>query len=367
MSIGPLSNRSTRCPNDKQVKILVRINFFLLGIPGNAQVLIYFEHMPMTLADLFAPPPPALGELLASLTPPAPRWAYVRPRFQRFLANLDLTTNQFEDGEIKWRGVVACLNRAYWNENSETAHCQPAGSWGKGTRVRPPRDIDFLFQLPATVYYRYQNRAGNRQSQLLQEVREKLLTTYPATRIRGDGQVVVVPFGTYELEVVPAFAREGGGYFICETSGDGHYKWVDPVSEIAAVDFDDRRYNGNVRKLVRIFKQWQRYCNVPLKSFHIEALIMEALQPCIYAGWDEWWFDWLVRDALYHFTRRANGYFIMPVTGEVISLGDQWLSKAQTALVRACKACDCEYTSDEEAAGEEWQKIFGTVIPRKVT
>lgn len=46
----------------------------------------------------------------------------------------------------------------------------------------------------------------------------------------------------------------------------------------------DRQHNGNVRKLARTFKQWRRHCDVPIKSFQLEALVKEALPPLGY-GW----------------------------------------------------------------------------------
>ena len=235
--------------------------------------------------------------------------------------------DQTNDGQTKHRGVVSCLNRGYWNSSDDAIHRILIGSWGKLTRVRPPRDVDILFVLPVEVYWRFQQRSGNRQSQLLQEVKSWLQSTYPQTDVRGDGQVVVVPFNSCKVEVAPAFPCQGGGYLVCDTHEGGRYKWVHPEAEIAALDGADTALNGNVRKLTRIFKQWQRHCNVPIKSFQIEALVMELLPRLSYGGCDEFWFDWLVRDALGHMISRANGWFTMPVTGEVIQLGDAWLSK----------------------------------------
>lgn len=283
------------------------------------------------------------------------------------LGNLTLTPDQIDDGNTKLQNAIGVLNRHYWNWDSKTDNYVPSGSYGKQTRVRPPRDIDFIFQLPSDVYHRFQERSGNKQSQLLQEVKEVLAPSNPNTRLRGDGQVVVVPYNTCELEIAPGFLRQGGGYLICDTPNDGRYKWVDPYAEWHALDVADTRANGNVRKLTRILKQWQRYCDVPIKSFHIENLVMETLARLDYAGNDEFWFDWLVRDVLGHMTSRANGAFSMPVTGEIIELGDGWHSKAQSAYASACKACEHEYFNRELDAGDEWQKIFGTMIPRAVT
>jgi hypothetical protein len=288
------------------------------------------------------------------------------------LANLQLLSGQVTDGETKHKGVVRTLNRAYWNSESETANRLLVGSWGKGTQVRPPRDIDVMFVLPVAVYSRFQQRTGNQQSQLLQEIKEVLLPSYPTTTMRGDGQVVVVGFNTFKLEVVPAFHRQGGGFLICDTNNGGRYKWIDPLAELADFNTQDTTYNGNVRKLVQILKQWQRHCDVPIKSFHLEAMVKAVLPSVYYCGYPgggchEWWFDWLVRDVFASMLGWGNCTFTMPTTGEVIYLGDAWLSKAHSAHARAVKASEYEQLNQNQAAGDEWQKIFGQMIPQLVT
>lgn len=307
--------------------------------------------------------PPSLL-LLSSPGPECNWWGYVRRRFGVFLENLKITANQAEDGETKHRGVVSALNRAYYGNSHATANRVLIGSWGKATPIRPPRDIDLLFVPPIEVFYQFDQRAGNKQSQLLQDVAAALRDTYPQTTIRADGQVVVVGFNTYRVEVAPAFNYQPGGFVICDTNDGGRWKHIDAEGEIAALDAADRQHNGNVRKLTRILKQWQRHCDVPIKSFHLEALVKEMLPTRSYGGMHEFWFDWLVRDALAYMISRANGDFLMPgCAPEWIALGDAWLSKAQTAYDRALKACDYEYGNDEILAGIEWQKIFGTMIP----
>ena len=308
-----------------------------------------------------------LGSALPALIQGLPyRWYYVRPRFQACLENLAITGDQARDGQVKHQGIVSCLNCAYWKTRDGTKNRILIGSWGKFTQVRPPRDVDILFVLPLEVYWRFQQRTGNRQSQLLQEVKSRLQTTYPQTDIRGDGQVVVVPFYSCKVEVAPAFPCQQGGYLVCDANDGGRYKQVHPESEIAMLHVVDTALNGNVRKLTRMLKHWQRHCNVPIKSFHIEALILESLPHLNYGGNDEYWFDWLVRESFRYMISRANGWFSMPVTGEVIQLGDEWRSKALSAYERALKACAYEDGNWDTLAGDEWQKIFGTMIPRMI-
>lgn len=92
--------------------------------------------------------------------------------------------------------------------------------------------MDVYFLLPVAVYHRFQCHIWNRQSTLLQEVKNRLAITYHNTDMRGDGQVVVVNFGSYSVEVVPAFLLQNGRYWICNTHDGGFYKETDPWAEV---------------------------------------------------------------------------------------------------------------------------------------
>lgn len=287
----------------------------------------------------------------------------VNERFDKLLVNLKLTQDQIDDGIRKHSGVRNCLNQAYWGENSDSAHSMLIGSWGKHTRIRPPRDIDILFELPSSVYERFQQRSGNKQSQLLQEVKDVLLTKYVNTAIKGDGPVVVVPFSSYAVEVAPAFRLQNGQYWICITTNGGSYKTVDPDAEIAAIKASDMATNGNSRALIRMMKRWQEECEVPLKSFWIELLVTDFLTSYEYKDKSTVYYDWLTRDFLTFLVGRAWMSVFVPGTYEVICLGTDWKSKAETARDRAIKACEYEAADKNYEAGTEWQKIFGTFIP----
>jgi hypothetical protein len=274
-----------------------------------------------------------------------------------------LTSSQQEDGRTKHTGVRSCLNAYYYNSYSGYDNSMLVGSWGKSTEIRPPRDIDILFILPYPVYQRYQGVLGNKQSQLLQEVKRVLSATYSTTQMRADGQVVLVPFTSYSVEVVPAFTLDNGQYWICDTNSGGKYETTDPNAEIQRVKDSDVVTNGNTRNLIRMMKCWQAYCNVPLKSFCIELLVMDFLSSYEYKDKPTAYYDWMVRDFFKFLISKANGYVFAPGTIKTIWLGDDWKSRAESALERAKKAVDFESQNCPYSAGEEWQKIFGTDIP----
>ena len=262
--------------------------------------------------------------------------------------------------------MVNCLNRHYYSSASDTDHSFLIGSWGKDTAARPPRDVDVYFLLPASVYTRFQTNVSNRQSALLQEVKGVLLETYPDTDMSGDGQVVLVRFGSYNVEVVPAFELTNGRYWICNTKNGGSYKEANPLAELGYINTVDRATNGNLRPLIRMLKAWQTHCAVPIKSFQLELLAANFISNSPWRLYDFFWFDWITRDFFAYLYHRANTFIVVPGTQESIHLGNDWQSRAERAYWRAEKACEHEKYNRVEAAGEEWQKVFGPQIPRTV-
>jgi hypothetical protein len=309
-----------------------------------------------------------LTNLYGGSPAPAPiipiQWIAVRQRFQQFNENLSLTSRQYLDGMTKSAGVVNCLNRHYYNSTSDTDHSFVIGSWGKQTATRPPRDVDMYFVLPIAVYHRFQDYSWNRQSALLQEVKEVIAATYPDTDMRGDGQVVIVRFDSYSVEVVPAFALTNGRYWICDTNDGGFYRETDPASEVGYIAAVDGANKGNLRPLIRMVKAWQDYCDVAIKSFQLELLVADFIAKSPWRLYDYFWFDWIARDFFAYLYHRANTFVVVPGTREQIFIGAEWQSRAETAYWRAVKACEHEKYNRVEAAGEEWHKIFGAQIPR---
>src|SRR5262249_7126700 len=210
---------------------------------------------------------------------------------------------------------------------------------------------------PADVYWRIERRTGNRQSQLLQDVKEVLTATYRKTAMRGDGQVVVVPFESTPVEVAPGFRCDNGTIIVCDTNNDGRYNTSTAEAEATDLAHSDALWNGNAPALARMAKAWQRECNVPLKSFLFERLAVEFLATWAHSREDLFYYDWMVRDFLGHLVGRARGSVVMPGTGEVVPLGDAWLSRAQTAHGYAIRACEYERDNEETLAGHDWQRI----------
>jgi hypothetical protein len=238
--------------------------------------------------------------LLGHNNPPQPTlpysWYYVIPRFTQFLANLAVTDKHREAGLKKFNNVIGSLNRRYYDNSSETLNGIVIGSWGKFNQIMPPRDVDALFLLPDHVYHRFQQRVGNRQSQLLQEVKDALSVTNPRTEMRADRHVVLVPFDAVTVEVAVGFRCTDGSIIVCDSKGLGTYPTSTALAEATELDASDRAWNGNTRALIRMIKCWQDNCNVPLKSFMIERLAQAFLFQWEHRLKGTFWYDWMVRD-----------------------------------------------------------------------
>jgi hypothetical protein len=191
--------------------------------------------------------------------------------------------------------------------------------------------------------------------------------TYPRTDIRGDGQVVVVAVDGVTIEIVPAFLLTDGRYWICDTNNDGRYKLADPAAELQALETANGAFNGNARQLTRLLKKWQIENQVAIKAFQLERLALDFLKGWLHNTRDRFWYDWMMRDFFLYMIGRANGLVQMPGTGEWISLGDDWLGAAKTAYRNTLSACAFEQANLEVLAGENWQEIFGSAAPARVS
>jgi hypothetical protein len=284
----------------------------------------------------------------------------VEDRFKDFLINLNLTVAQQADGATKYKSVVDCLNSNYYG--GAAGNHLLVGSWGKATRVRVQRDVDVLFQIPYAVYQRFEGRAGNKQSQLLQEVKAVLLKRFPNTDVKGDGPVVVVVFASFKVEVVPGIKLTDGQFWIPLTEGEGRYKTFDPVAEQEHMTRASDHSLQKARHLTRMLKVWRAVRNVPIRKFALELLAIEFL-----SGWEHRactmaYYDYMVRDFMAFLLGRAWTTVAVPGTGELLHIGNDWNSRAVTAYTAARDACQYEADNLPYSALAEWQKIFGGQI-----
>lgn len=326
----------------------------------------------------------------------------VSQRFNKFLSNIQLTENQIKDAIIKHRGVRKTLHEAFYPSTSasksysaqeETRKKQElinaletsqvlhsfnnsevttksyasystsllVGSYGKSTAIAPPSDIDILFKMPSAKFADYDQKSYNGQSRLLQDVRNVLKAAYPKTNIRADGQVVMVPFVTFNVEVLPVFETKTTGlYLYPDTNQGGSWRLTNPEAEMKYISEANSRAKGNVIRLIKMIKAWKQHCNVNIKSMVIELHAVYFLNNWKYYDKPSVYYDLMVRDFFADLLKYVNGTCGVPGLAEKISYGNAWEAKARKALEYATQAC--VYEKDESGyllATSQWKNIFG--------
>jgi Second Messenger Oligonucleotide or Dinucleotide Synthetase domain len=293
-------------------------------------------------------------------------WVHVVPHFEKFLAELDLTEEQRTDAYEKATRVAQSLAAKYYpDQDFDPNVAMVSGSVGKNTAIRPPSDVDVVFFLPRPNFFRIDHLEGNKQSQLLQEVKRALLVTYPRTDIRGDGPVVKVPFDSYFFEVLPVFVCDDGDLLTAHTSDGGSWLRFNPYKEAQQIHETDGRSLGKATNLIKMLKAWRNYCNVDVKSICLEVAANVFIDQWANKSQTMYFYDWMIRDFFSFMLRElANDGWTRPSgNANRIYLGDNWQNKARAAYQAALNACQYEGSDDDYNASLEWRRIFGPQFP----
>lgn len=189
---------------------------------------------------------------------------------------------------IRYHAVTWAINREFWNSQSETQNSLYVGSYGRGTAI-DTSDLDILVELPQSEYSRYDYAKGNGQSRLLQVVRSSIMTTYPNSDVRADGQVVKIAFSDgMRFEILPAFKKVDwsglwdGTYNYPDTNMGGNWRSTNPKVEQDAMKQKNNNSNG---LLFDTCKHIRRVRNDYFSSYHLSGIVIDSF---VYAAIGNW-------------------------------------------------------------------------------
>ncbi len=175
--------------------------------------------------------------------------------------------------------IAKKLNKEYYDITGEgSEHMYIVGSVGRKTAVKGSSDLDLLFVLPDEIYDKYDGYETGGQSQLLQEVKNVLKERYPKTDISGDGQVVVIEFDAYTVELVPAFINDDSSFIYPDSHDGGSWKITKPLLEQAACDELDDSSNGVFRDFTGIMRAWKNNVGFSFSGLLIDTLVAEFFE-----------------------------------------------------------------------------------------
>jgi len=262
-----------------------------------------------------------------------------------------------------YSNITTRLNKDFWDSESDTAHTRQVGSYGRQTAINGVSDLDMVFELPWSEYKRYKNLKGNGPSQLLQDVRKSLKVRYPMTEIKGDGQVVVVEFSQYRVEVLPAFFdKDADGYRFGDSNDGGSWKLCKPIQEIDAVNKRNSETNRNYKHVCKMIRAWKNYHGVNIGGMLIDTLVYNFFSQnhdydkLSYASYDALFvslFSYL--GSLDH-----QEYWLAPGSGQRIHSSGKFQPKSKKAAAKCQEAVDAD---TEKKKIKLWREVFGRNFP----
>lgn len=278
--------------------------------------------------------------------------------FEQFRKNLAVQNEA--DISTSYREITKRLNKDYWDGlESDSQHCLQVGSYGRNTAIHGVSDLDMVFELPAKDFERFKKVEGNGPSQMLQEVKRCIAVRYPKTKLSGDGQVVVVEFDKFRVEVLPAFYNSAdGSYTFGDTNDGGSWSICKPRDEIRVFNERNKTSNRNLKRVCKMLRAWKDYHGAPMSGMLIDTLAYNFFKSNndydskSYAN-----YPWLVRDV---FSFLANlptqDYWLAPGSNQRVASSGNFQRKAKKATERCLEALDAESENKKEKL---WREVFG--------
>jgi len=264
--------------------------------------------------------------------------------------------------------ITRRLNTDFWNTTSDTSHSFYAGSYGRNTAIHGFSDLDLVFQLPSAEYEKYNNYSGNGQSALLQAVKKSIEKTYSKTSIRGDGQVVQVPFSDgITFEVVPAFLNKDDSYTFPDANDGGRWRTTNPKPEIEAVRARNLVVNGNLVSLCRMMRAWRKEWSVPIGGLLIDTLAYQFIETWAHRDKSYLYYDFLSRDFFKWMADldEKQVYWLALGSGQYVYGKGLFQYKANRCYNLSLDAIEHEMANPkrEWSAKQKWREIYGSTFP----
>ena len=204
-------------------------------------------------------------------------------QLQNFVGRIKLTAEKKRKYTKQIQNLIDEL-RGKINEHTDmkVTRVIRAGSWKKGTALRPasdhPLDVDLVFFLDI-------DGAAAPEAESLQETMLKfLLEAYPNKKASdftaGDKTVGLVFHGSgLEADLVPVVPLKSNPEYVWQPSKGGEGRpFVTSVDGQLKFCQDAKAAHSNYTSVVRILKKWKSYKELELSSFAIELIVAWLIQ-----------------------------------------------------------------------------------------
>jgi len=280
---------------------------------------------------------------------------YIDDAFAKLKTNLEITTTEQTLASNRHHAI-----RDYVRQHWTLADDFLTGSYRRDTKTKKLKDIDIFVVIDAEG-----PQAGHRDQAPIHVINalEKLLRGKWNAAHR-DGMAIVIPYGpddeVMSIDVVPAFDRDGGGYFIPNPSG-GDWIATNPKRHHELTIENNADCGGKYVPFVKMIKGINRELGEPVSpSFLLEVMAHTVVKPPIIRYQDE------IVLFLATAAERIGDEWPDPAElgGDVNSVMNETQKLLATdalnqARAIAERAVDLEDDGQEHAAYDEWKKVFG--------
>lgn len=286
--------------------------------------------------------------------------------FEIFIGNLEPTN--ISEMEITVGEIAKKLNKNYYNLDSDkTSHMYIVGSVGRETAIKGVSDLDILFDLPVEVFKRFDAYKEKKQSSLLQEIKNVLKARYPNTDISGDGQVVVIKFNKYTVELVPGFKQSDDRFKYPDTNNGGSWKYTDPLPEISESKKTAEDTDNNFKYIANMLRAWKNKQGFKFGGLLIDTITYKFLnEKTDYRniGFDSY-LD--MTKALFEYIKDLNKdqsyWYAIGSNQQVYNCDNgKFITKAEKAYKKIK-----DLTANSSDVNKKLRQVFGTQFPKKVT
>lgn len=287
--------------------------------------------------------------------------------FSSFCKNIRMDKADLDTISNRYHRITKRINAYYYDSDSDTLHSLYVGSYGRATEIHTS-DIDMLVELPYDTYKKFNAYSDNGQSQLLQEVKNVLAETYSTSTLKGDGQIVSIPFyDDIDFEILPAFHNfhdeNGRSYIFANSNDGGDWKITDPKAEIDAINRMNKDCNNNLKRLCRMARAWRDENDVPISGILIDILAYNFLSNWSNRDKSYTYYDWMSRDFFKYLSQcnEEQSSWKAMGSGRRIPRSGFFESKASAAYDLSVEAISME--KHPYVAKCKWREIYGGKFP----
>ncbi|MFF2142088.1 hypothetical protein [Kitasatospora sp. NPDC058190] len=167
--------------------------------------------------------------------------------------------------------VVDVLKKAFpSNSNIQFQSARIIGSLGRKTATNPVHDLDLMTVLyvEPDLWRKYQRDS----SDFLYRVRRAVNGESKVKKVGARGQAVSIFYQDgLTVDVAAMVKYDTGGYGIPD--GSGNWLTTNPIRHEEYLNEQNDKLIGDLKKIVRFAKQWNKAHSSRLASFHLEMLV----------------------------------------------------------------------------------------------